>query len=81
MKSSLADKKLTSSEPEDNNLLAANKEELRESSDTYKCFDCLSYGQLFRYNIFSLMTYYDYQEDTLKSIYLNEEPSVRYRFN
>jgi hypothetical protein len=56
MKSRIADKELKLSEPEEDHYFAANGQKIFESSDTYKYFDCISDGQLFRYNTFSLVT-------------------------
>ena len=44
-------------------------------------FDCISNGQLFRYNTFSVVTDYDYGEDLVKAIYFNEDSCLNYRIS
>jgi len=80
MKSRIAGKEVTLSEPEEDHYYAANGQKLRESTDTYKYFDCISNGQLFRYKNFSLVTDYYYGEDAVKAIYSNQDPSKNYVF-
>jgi hypothetical protein len=78
MKSRIAGKEVTLSEPEEDHYYAANGQKLRESTDTYKYFDCISNGQLFRYNNFSVVTDYYYGEDAVNAIYFNQDPSQNY---